>query len=44
MGGYFEGNVAYLPREGYEKDEVFEDNRVLKEKLTELWIKVKAGE
>ncbi|MBO5302295.1 MAG: ABC transporter substrate-binding protein [Peptococcaceae bacterium] len=44
MGGYFEGNVAYLPRQGYEKDEVFEDNRVLKEKLTELWIKVKAGE
>ena len=44
MGGYFEGNIAYLPRQGYEKDEVFEDNRVLKEKLTELWIKVKAGE
>jgi spermidine/putrescine-binding protein len=44
MGGYFEGNVAYLPRQGYEKDEVFEDNRVLKEKLTELWIKVKAGQ
>ena len=44
MGGYFDGNVAYLPRQGYEKDEVFEDNRVLKEKLTELWIKVKAGE
>ncbi len=44
MGGYYEGNVAYLPRQGYEKDEVFEDNRVLKEKLTELWIKVKAGE
>ncbi len=23
-GGYFEGNEAYLPRDGYDKDEVFE--------------------
>ena len=44
MGGYFEGNEAYLPRDGYDKDEVFEDNQVLKEQLTQLWIKVKAGE
>ena len=43
-GGYFEGNEAYLPRDGYDKDEVFEDNQVLKERLTQLWIKVKAGE
>ncbi len=42
-GGYFEGNEAYLPRDGYDKDEVFEDNQVLKEQLTQLWIKVKAG-
>lgn len=42
-GGYFDGNEAYLPREDYEKDEVFEDNQVLKERLTQLWIKVKAG-
>ncbi len=42
-GGYFEGNEAYLPRDGYDKDEVFEDNQVLKERLTQLWIKVKAG-
>lgn len=42
-GGYFEGNEAYLPRDGYDKDEVFEDNQILKERLTELWIKVKAG-
>ncbi len=41
-GDYFE-NEAYLPREGYEKDEVFAHNEVLKEKLTELWIKVKAS-
>ncbi|MBQ3508855.1 MAG: ABC transporter substrate-binding protein [Peptococcaceae bacterium] len=43
MGGYFEGNEAYVPRQGYELDEVFEDNQVLKERLTQLWIKVKAG-
>lgn len=42
-GGYFEGNEAYLPREGYAQDEVFEDNQILKEQLTQLWIKVKAG-
>ncbi len=41
-GDYFE-NEAYLPRNGYEKDEVFKYNEVLKEKLTELWIKVKAN-
>ena len=44
MGGYFEGNEAYVPRQGYEMDEVFEDNQVLKERLTQLWIKVKAGQ
>jgi len=44
MGGYFEGNEAYVPRQGYELDEVFEDNQVLKERLTQLWIKVKAGQ
>lgn len=42
--GYYAENVAYIPRSGYEKDEVFNDNKVLKERLTELWIKVKAGE
>jgi spermidine/putrescine transport system substrate-binding protein/spermidine/putrescine transport system permease protein len=41
--GYFADNEAYLPRDGYDKDEVFEDNQVLKERLTQLWIKVKAG-
>lgn len=42
-GGEFYGNVAYLPRAGYEKDEVFTHNEVLKQKLTDLWIKVKAS-
>ena len=26
-GGLFEGNEAYLPRDGYDKDEVFNDNQ-----------------
>ena len=43
-GGDYEGNEAYLPRAGYEKDEMFTDNEVLKKKLSELWIKVKLHE
>lgn len=43
-GGLYESNPAYLPRIGYDKDEVFKDNIVLKEKLSELWIKVKASQ
>lgn len=43
-GGLYESNPAYLPRTGYDKDEVFKDNIVLKEKLSELWIKVKASQ
>lgn len=42
-GGLFAENEAYLPRSGYEKDEVFRDNPVLKKTLAELWIKVKAA-
>ena len=38
----YEGNAAYLPRENYEKDEVFEDNEVMRQKLSQLWLKVKA--
>lgn len=41
-GEYFE-NEAYIPRSGYEKDEVFHDNQVLREKLSALWIKVKSA-
>ena len=41
--GEFYGNEAYLPRENYEKDEIFHDNETLKKKLSELWIKVKAA-
>ncbi|MCD8036672.1 MAG: ABC transporter substrate-binding protein [Clostridiales bacterium] len=35
-------NDAYLPRENYENDEVFEDNEVIRQKLSQLWLKVKA--
>ncbi len=42
-GTYFE-NSAYVPRSGYEKDEMFHDNEVLKKQLSELWIKVKLHE
>ncbi|MBO4679798.1 MAG: ABC transporter substrate-binding protein [Lachnospiraceae bacterium] len=42
-GGLYDGNEAYIPRTGYEKDEVFTDNEFLRKKLSELWIKVKAS-
>ena len=42
-GAYYE-NSAYVPRSGYEKDEMFHDNEVLKKQLSELWIKVKLHE
>ena len=35
-------NAAYLPRENYAKDEVFNDNEVIRQKLSQLWLKVKA--
>lgn len=41
-GGIYEGNEAYIPRSGFEKDEVFRDNEFLRKRLSELWIKVKA--
>ena len=42
-GGIYEGNEAYIPRSGFDKDEVFRDNEYLRQRLSELWIKVKAG-
>ncbi len=41
--GLYGAYEAYVPRDGYEKDEVFVDNPVLKKTLAELWIKVKAS-
>ncbi len=43
-GGDYEGNEAYIPRAGYEKDEMFHDNETLKKILSEKWIKVKLHE
>ncbi len=39
-GDYYE-NVAYLPRVGYEYDEFFRHNEVLKKELADLWIRIK---
>lgn len=36
----FEGINAYLPRVGYDKDEEYHDDNVLKTKLAELWNQV----
>ena len=36
-------NAAYLPRSGYEQDEMFHDNQTLMRELSRLWIKVKAA-
>ena len=42
-GGLYDGNEAYLPRSGYEKDESYNYNEPLKKAIAELWIKVKAA-
>lgn len=42
-GGEYEGNVAYLPRTGYAKDEVFGYSEILREELGDLWNKVKVS-
>ena len=42
-GGEYEGNDAYLPREGYALDEVFVDDVELSSKLSDLWMKVMAS-
>ncbi len=41
--GIYAENVAYVPRAGYEKDEIFHDNQVIRKMLSEMWIKVKAS-
>ena len=44
-GGAYEGNEAYVPRAGYEKDELFHDaSESIRKELSELWIKVKLHE
>ena len=39
-GGDYEGNDAYLPRSGYELDEIYTDNVKLAATLSDLWLKV----
>ena len=41
--GLYGAYEAYVPRDGYEKDEVFEENPIIKKTIAELWIKVKAS-
>ncbi len=40
-GGDYEGINAYIPRSGYEKDEVFEFNAETRKLISNLWSKVK---
>ena len=42
-GGLYCENGAFLPRAGYDKDETFEYNEVMKRKLSDLWLKVKVS-
>lgn len=41
--GEYAASSAYIPRTGYELDEVFVNNEAMKKKLSELWIKIKAA-
>ena len=40
-GGDFEGIEAYVPRTGYEKDEIYTDNELLRTETPEMLMKVK---
>jgi spermidine/putrescine transport system substrate-binding protein/spermidine/putrescine transport system permease protein len=40
-GGEFEGIESYLPRSGYDKDEIYTDNELLRTETPELLVKVK---
>ena len=41
-GGEYEGNSAFIPRAGYDKDEMYTDNPDLAARLSDLWLKVMA--
>ena len=44
-GGDYEGNEAYIPRSGYEKDEIYHDiPEDLRSQYSSMWIKVKLHE
>lgn len=40
-GGDYDGINAYVPRTGYEKDEVFEYNEVSRKIISDLWSRIK---
>lgn len=42
-GGTYGGISAYIPRSGYDKDEVFHFNETLRQELSDRWNKVKIG-
>ena len=42
-GGTYEGNAAYMPRAGYEKDEIYVDLYDLAGELNNRWMKVMAS-
>jgi len=42
-GGSYEGIDAYIPRAGYELDESYHNNEVLRKAISELWVKVKVA-
>ena len=42
--GEYEGINAYIPRLGYENDEMFTHNEVLRVKIAELWLRVKSSQ
>ena len=41
-GGDYAENDAYKQRMGYEKDEIFHDNEVIRKMISDKWIKIKA--
>ncbi len=42
QAGEFEGLSSYIPRSGYDKDEIFNYNPKIRKVISELWVKVKA--
>lgn len=43
LPGTYEGNAAYMPRAGYEKDEIYVDLPDLAGELNNRWMKVMAS-
>ena len=43
IGGEYEYNDAYKPRTNYAKDEIFHDNDVMRESISDKWARVKSA-